>query len=53
MRLETVLAAVLIVGFALSALDVWSDPYYHKYSVNFWKWARREMIELAVGEKDL
>jgi hypothetical protein len=53
MNAKTVVAALLILGLALSALDVWSDPYYHKYSVNFWVWARREIIELVEGEKDV
>jgi len=52
MREKIIVLAVLGL-FVLSVLDVFSEPFYHQYRVNFWVWARRELIEVVEGEKSL
>jgi len=47
------LVGLLLVAFVVSALELLSEPYHHQCKVNFWVWARRELIELIEGEKSL
>ena len=45
---------VVVLGLAvLSVLPLFSEPYYHKFKVNFWVWANRELEELLTGERDV
>jgi hypothetical protein len=51
MRKADFLLGLLLVACVVSALELLSEPYYHQCKVNFWVWARREIIELNEGEK--
>lgn len=53
LQVKTAVCVVIVSLLVLSVFPVWSEPYYHKYRVNFWTWAHREIIELFEGEKDI
>jgi hypothetical protein len=53
MARKDLLLAALLVLFLLSVLPLFSEPFYHQRRVNFWEWARRELIEEVEGEKSL
>lgn len=52
MRKADLLLGLLLVALIVSALDLFPEPYHHQYRVNFWEWARRELIETVEGEKE-
>jgi len=46
------LAALLLCLFVLSAFDFFKDPWYHRENVNFWEWAKRELVEEFSHERE-
>lgn len=52
MTTKDLLLGLLLVAFIVSALELFPEPFHHQYQVNFWVWARRELIEMVEGEKE-
>jgi hypothetical protein len=50
---EKIVVLAILGLFVLSCLPMFSEPYHHQFRVNFWAWAKREVIELIEGEKSL
>jgi hypothetical protein len=49
---EEIFVGFCLVLLVLSVFDLLPDPYYHRSKVNFWVWAKREIIEELTFERE-
>jgi len=49
---EEIFVGFCLVLLVLSVFDLFSDPYFHRERVNFWVWAKREIIEELTYERE-
>jgi hypothetical protein len=49
---KNIIILIIFCLLALSVLDLLPDPYYHRSKVNFWTWAKREIIEALTFERE-